>query len=232
MSRGALLVSLVLHASFLTMLGRWWPSAPPETGSGNPNVAVSFLSDDSAAAPRSAEPTPAVTEPNFTPPAPAVELPAVAMSSLPAAPSLLVVEHESRPVLKPQIAPAKNPTGTRVAGASGGKLSHPRGASGGAGNEGASSAVAGYVPPQFRVRYKPPYPPEALAQRWEGTVLLLVSVDTAGRVTHAAVRRSCGHVLLDRSALDSVRTWKFEPARQNGLSTAAEVEVPVRFCFS
>ncbi len=95
-----------------------------------------------------------------------------------------------------------------------------------------SGELAGYVPPQFRLRYKPPYPPEARAQRWEGTVLLLVSVDAAGRVTRAAVRHSCGHPVLDRSALDSVRTWRFEPARQNGLTTAAEVEVPVRFSLS
>ena len=75
MTRGALLVSLVLHAGLLTMLGRWWPSATLETGSGNPSVAVSFLSDDSEAAPRSAEPAPALTPPDFTPPAPVAEPP-------------------------------------------------------------------------------------------------------------------------------------------------------------
>jgi protein TonB len=89
----------------------------------------------------------------------------------------------------------------------------------------------GYVPPQFRLRYKPPYPQEARAQCLEGTVLLLVSVDAKGRVTDASIRQSSGHAVLDRVATETVRSWRFDPARQDGASVASQVEVPVRFRF-
>jgi protein TonB len=73
------------------------------------------------------------------------------------------------------------------------------------------------------------YPPAARAQRIEGTVLLLVTVDSAGRVTDASISQSSGHAILDRAALAAVRAWRFEPARQGGAPVIAQVELPVRF---
>lgn len=75
----------------------------------------------------------------------------------------------------------------------------------------------------------PRYP--ALAERngWEGEVLLTLSIDASGRVARAAVAASSGHDVLDRSALDAARIWRFAPARKNGATIARTVNVPVSF---
>lgn len=108
-------------------------------------------------------------------------------------------------------------------------------AGGGGGTAGAGRGGGGgpgYTPPQFLMRYKPPYPEEARAQRMEGVVMLLVSVDAAGRVLSAQLSQSSGHDVLDRAALAAIRTWRFVPAHQADQAVPATVEVPIRFHFS
>jgi protein TonB len=41
--------------------------------------------------------------------------------------------------------------------------------------------------------------------------------------------RSSGESALDESALEAVRTWRFEPARRNGVPVRAWAIVPVEF---
>ena len=41
-------------------------------------------------------------------------------------------------------------------------------------------------------------------------------IDRSGTVGHAEIRRSSGHVELDRAALRSVARMRFEPARNLG----------------
>jgi len=74
-----------------------------------------------------------------------------------------------------------------------------------------------------------PYPPEARARRQQGNVLLKVQLDAEGLVRHVSVARSSGFASLDQAALDTVRTWRFEPARLRGEPVPIEVTVPVRF---
>ena len=99
-------------------------------------------------------------------------------------------------------------------------------------SRGGGGGGPGYTPPQFLMRYKPPYPEDARAQRIEGVVMLLVSVDAAGRVLSAQLSQSSGHDVLDRAALAAIRTWRFVPARQADQAVPATVEVPIRFHFS
>lgn len=103
---------------------------------------------------------------------------------------------------------------------------------GGAPGTGGGGGGPGYIPPQFLMRYKPPYPDQARAMKLEGVVLLLVSVDAAGHVTDARLSQSCGHEVLDHAALTAVRSWRFIPARQSNQPISATVEVPIRFHFS
>jgi protein TonB len=49
------------------------------------------------------------------------------------------------------------------------------------------------------------YPAEAIARELEGEVLLLLSLDAEGRITHAEVAKSSGHTILDRAALAAAR---------------------------
>jgi TonB family protein len=79
------------------------------------------------------------------------------------------------------------------------------------------------VTPPVRTRGGPaPYPERARALRLHGTVTIQMIVDETGVPTELAVSESAGPV-LDAAVLESVRAWRFEPARKNG------VRVKVRF---
>lgn len=107
---------------------------------------------------------------------------------------------------------------------------------GGGGSEGvAGNAVlsggGGYCPPQYLLMRSPTYPAQARARRLEGTVLLLVTIDARGSVSGVRLQRGSGHEILDQTALEAVRAWKFTPTRREGVEVSAEVEVPIRFRF-
>jgi protein TonB len=64
---------------------------------------------------------------------------------------------------------------------------------------------------------------------WEGTVILRLLVDTQGNVAKVTVVTGSGFALLDESAVDAARHWRFEPSREGGRPTAMVHEVRFRF---
>lgn len=76
---------------------------------------------------------------------------------------------------------------------------------------------------------RPKYPMQARRQHLEGLVILTVRISEDGRVTDARIKRSSGHDVLDDSALETVRLWRFEPGHQGGKATASETNVPINF---
>jgi TonB family protein len=85
------------------------------------------------------------------------------------------------------------------------------------------------VPPRYLTASRPAYPILARMRGYEGMVLLAVEVTTDGRTGEVRVKQSSGYALLDRSALNAVRTWRFEPARKMNTPLAMTVDIPVRF---
>ncbi|WP_456386925.1 TonB family protein [Desulfolithobacter sp.] len=83
--------------------------------------------------------------------------------------------------------------------------------------------------PLYKVNPPPEYPRLARRRGLEGTVLLEVLVDRDGRVRTIRVHTSSGHSILDRAALKSVRTWRFNPGTIDGQPSDMLVQVPVRF---
>ena len=83
--------------------------------------------------------------------------------------------------------------------------------------------------PRYAENARPDYPQLARLRGYQGVVVLLVEVLADGRAGRVEVRRSAGHDILDRAALEAVRTWKFEPGRREGRAVTMSVEVPVRF---
>jgi protein TonB len=75
----------------------------------------------------------------------------------------------------------------------------------------------------------PVYPRVARRRNYQGTVLLDVRVSAKGTVVEVKVAQSSGYSVLDRSALNSVRHWLFEPARRGSRAIETWVQVPVRF---
>ncbi|NJN58940.1 MAG: energy transducer TonB [Leptolyngbyaceae cyanobacterium SL_5_9] len=68
------------------------------------------------------------------------------------------------------------------------------------------------------------YPEEAHLFGAEGIVELMIDIDADGRVTNVLVMRSSGSVLLDRNALETVRTWQFQPMPEGAEGIFVEVE--------
>mgnify|MGYP001169377345 CR=1 FL=1 len=75
----------------------------------------------------------------------------------------------------------------------------------------------------------PPYPQFARAQGWEGTVVLRIKVNQAGTVDSIRTRKSSGFPILDGSAIQSVKTWRFEPAKDGEFPIPVTVDLPIRF---
>ena len=76
---------------------------------------------------------------------------------------------------------------------------------------------------------KPPYPSFAFQNRQVGTVILRVHVLPSGEVDEVQLARTSGYDSLDDSALNTVKKWKFVPAKQNGKIVDQWVKVPIRF---
>jgi protein TonB len=83
--------------------------------------------------------------------------------------------------------------------------------------------------PLYDLNPPPVYPWVARRRHYQGTVLLDVRVTAQGIVAEVKVARSSGYPVLDRSALKSVRRWRFEPARRGSRPIETWVQVPVRF---
>jgi protein TonB len=88
-------------------------------------------------------------------------------------------------------------------------------------------------PPDFRAAYlrnpPPGYPAAARRNGEEGTVMLRVLVSAEGAPREVALERSSGSSLLDATALATVKTWRFSPARRGGEVQEAWVLVPIVF---
>jgi len=92
-----------------------------------------------------------------------------------------------------------------------------------------SSGGAGGGHARYGENPKPPYPEEARKKGMEGEVLLRVEVLANGRVGQIEVKRSCGHEMLDQSALSTVRQWKFIPASRGNGPIPCWVNIPIKF---
>ncbi len=97
----------------------------------------------------------------------------------------------------------------------------------------APAPVVPVTPPLFNADYldNPPPAYPALSRRLgeEGRVILRVLVSPAGRAEEVQVRSSSGYSRLDEAARDTVRGWKFVPAKRGEQAVAAWVLVPISF---
>ncbi len=76
---------------------------------------------------------------------------------------------------------------------------------------------------------KPKYPRVAIRKGYEGNVVLRVTVSSTGKVKDIFVDTGSGYRSLDKSAINSVKRWRFEPAVENGKAVESETKVPIVF---
>jgi len=79
-------------------------------------------------------------------------------------------------------------------------------------------------------RTQPVYPPLARQTRIQGTVRLHAIIAKDGLVQHLEV--SSGHALLVQSALDAVRTWRYEPTLLNGERVEVDTTIDVVYALN
>ncbi|MGZ8226652.1 MAG: energy transducer TonB [Methylococcaceae bacterium] len=75
----------------------------------------------------------------------------------------------------------------------------------------------------------PNYPSISRELGEQGRVLVRAMVTTDGHVGQVTLRKSSGFSRLDQAALESVKQWRFVPARRDGQLVQAWVVVPVTF---
>ncbi len=90
-------------------------------------------------------------------------------------------------------------------------------------------AGGGVTNPSVLYKVEPEYSEEARKAKYQGTVVLYVEVDPAGRPRNLRVLRSLG-LGLDEKAIEAVEKWKFRPGFKDGraVTVAAQIEVNFR----
>jgi len=97
----------------------------------------------------------------------------------------------------------------------------------------APAIVLPVVPPSFSASYlenpAPVYPPLSRRVGEQGKVMLRVLVSAKGTADTVELRASSGSSRLDDAALESVKHWRFVPARQGDQPVPAWVLIPITF---
>jgi protein TonB len=87
--------------------------------------------------------------------------------------------------------------------------------------------------PDYRADYlnnpRPVYPMLARRMGYHGKVVLNVEVLSEGAVGQVTIYSSSGQEVLDNSALQAVKNWRFVPARQAGRAITKWFLVPINF---
>lgn len=73
------------------------------------------------------------------------------------------------------------------------------------------------------------YPARSRKAGEQGSVMVRVFVDVAGRPAQVTLEKSSGHPLLDDAALSAVRASQFRPYAEGGVPKTVWVRVPINF---
>jgi protein TonB len=75
----------------------------------------------------------------------------------------------------------------------------------------------------------PVYPPEALAQKLHGTVVLQAVVGRDGSIEDLKFVR--GYFVLGKAAIAAVKQWRFQPYSVNGHAAATQTTITINFSY-
>lgn len=76
---------------------------------------------------------------------------------------------------------------------------------------------------------RPAYPMVARRMGWQGRVILNVEVLSEGACGAISVLHSSGHEVLDSAAMNTVKSWRFVPAKRAGRVVTQWFKVPINF---
>ena len=78
----------------------------------------------------------------------------------------------------------------------------------------------------------PTYPLIARKKGWEGRVVLQTDVDKEGNVKFIRILESSGFKVLDDISIETLKTWKFKPAKLGNKFVDDIVNIPVKFVLT
>ena len=78
----------------------------------------------------------------------------------------------------------------------------------------------------------PIYPLIARKKGWEGKVVLQTDVDKQGYVKFVRILESSGFKVLDDISIETLKTWKFKPAKLGNKFVDDIVNIPVKFVLT
>ena len=78
----------------------------------------------------------------------------------------------------------------------------------------------------------PTYPLIARKKGWEGRVVLQTDVDKEGNVKFVRILESSGFKVLDDISIETLKTWKFKPAKLGNKFVDDIVDIPVKFVLT
>ncbi|CAH0530201.1 energy transducer TonB [Vibrio hippocampi] len=97
-------------------------------------------------------------------------------------------------------------------------------------NSGVSSKPIVVEKPSFLSKpVSPRYPRIARKRGIEGTATYEIWINAQGQQTQHILISSSGAEILDKSALDAIKQWKFSTHKIDGVAIAHRIRIPVRF---
>jgi TonB family protein len=205
----SLLIVLVIATAVLLGIAIGWHSAAKEGPSPGPRIAPppSTVSASSRPGPQGAPPAAAATgtsQPGSD--GSRESLPSAAENiALPASPSLanggLLVTQDGKVIYRSQPDGSAGPAAAPAN--SGARLIH---------------------------RVAPDYPAEAKEQNIEGTVVLVVEIQSDGTVGEIGV--AAGDPLLAKAAVKAVRQWRYEPFTSHGQPAERQTRISIKFTLT
>jgi protein TonB len=138
---------------------------------------------------------------------------------------------DQTPPLSPESVPDESPQGNEapVPSPQEETTAFDTAATGPVSNRPALPSVVEAAQPEYSKNPPISYPRRARRKGYEGTVLLEVLVNRNGKVDDLRILASSGYAILDRSAVNSVKSWSFKPAKKGNDTVDMWVQVPVRF---
>jgi periplasmic protein TonB len=73
------------------------------------------------------------------------------------------------------------------------------------------------------------YPVEARVERAEGTVVIRVLISETGWTDKIELKQTSGYESLDSAAMQTVKSWRYQPGKLDGKPAAMWVDVPIVF---
>jgi TonB family protein len=87
------------------------------------------------------------------------------------------------------------------------------------------------LPPEIISFHQPAYPENLRKREIEGRVQLKVLINKEGEVIEAEIHSTSGYQDFDRTAVQSVYKWQFEPAQFKNTKRDSWVLIPIVFCL-